>query len=111
MEDKLTQQQGSLLSPEEQESLKQARLVRRMAQTKGFREILRPWLESKIKHSWLDPRKIKSLEDFHYEYVVAWGFSQAADEILKFVDNNQQEAEHLEKKEEGKDDDPFRIGG
>lgn len=80
-----------------------------MVNSQGFKRVLRPWLESKIKHSWLDPRKIKDTEGFWYEYVVAWGFSQASDEILKFVDQMVEEAEALEKKEKGEVDN-FAIG-
>lgn len=82
-----------------------------MANSQGFRKVFRPWLEDKITHTWLDPREAKDDADFKRRYELAWAMAQSADQILKFVDNALAEAEHLEKKEEGKIEDTFAIGG
>lgn len=63
--------------------------------------MLKPWLESKIRHSWLDPRKFNSVEEFKYAYDAAWGFAQAAEEILAYVEQVQMDSEQLTKKEKG----------
>jgi len=68
-------------------------------------------LETKIKHSWVDPRGATSVEDFFYKYVTAWGFSNAADEILKMVTEYVATADMLEKKEKGELTSKFNIGG
>lgn len=98
------------LSQEEQEALKQARLVREMVTTEGFREIFKPWLEDKIAHSWVDPREAKDKEDFERRYNLAWAMAQSADQILKFVDDKIAHAEYLEKKERGEINDNFDLG-
>lgn len=84
-------------------------MVRQMVNSLGFRKVFRPWLESLIKHSWIDPREAKDGADFERRYNVAWAQAQSADQILKFVDDKVKEAEYLEQKEEGKIEDPFSI--
>jgi len=81
-----------------------------MSETEGWEQVFKPWLEDKIKHSWLDPRKASDWEKFKYEYIVAWGFSQAASEILDFVKIQIETAKELEKKKR-KAEDNFAIGG
>lgn len=80
-----------------------------MVNSKGFQQVLRPWLESKITNSWLDPREAKSQDEFVRQYNVAWGMSQAADQILKFVDDKVAHAKFLEDKEDGLEQ-PIRVG-
>lgn len=72
--------------------------------------MLRPWLEDKIKHSWVDPRSFNTNEEFIRAYNVAWGFSQAADQILGFIDQMIEEAEGLTKKEQGEIKDKLKEG-
>lgn len=67
-------------------------------------------LESKVKHSWVDPRKVKDQSDFFYEYVVAWGFSTAAAEILQFVEEMKNKRDFLQKKKDGEQVNNFKIG-
>jgi hypothetical protein len=98
------------LSQQEQESLKQARWLRSMVNSQGFRKVFQPWLEDKIKHSWLDPREAKDDGDFKRRYEIAWALAQSADQILKFFSNAVAEAEALEKKEKGEEEDNFAIG-
>lgn len=70
--------------------------------------MFQPWLEDKIKHSWVDPRKAKSDKDLLYQYKTAWAFAQAAEEILAFVQKMQEEAEALTKKEKGEVENKLR---
>jgi hypothetical protein len=72
--------------------------------------VLRPWLEDKIKHSWIDPRNAKDDQEFERQYNLAWSMAQSADQILKFVDDKVAHAEYLEKKENGESEDNFDIG-
>ena len=69
-----------------------------------------PWLEAKIKHSWLDPRKAKGTEEFFYEYVTSWGWAQAAQEIIEWVEKMKGQKEYLEKKKKGEITNNFAIG-
>ena len=81
----LTQQQGFRL--------------KEMIQLPGWEEILKPFLEQQISHSWVDPRKVKSDEDLLYEYKLAFARAKGAQEILDFIDKSIEEAEALTKKE------------
>ena len=49
----------------------------------------------------MDPRAFKSEDEFLRAYNVAWGFAQAAEQILAFVSKNIEEAEAITKKEKG----------
>lgn len=72
--------------------------------------MLKPYLEGKIKTSFIDPRKFKSDEDYSFACKVAWGWAQASDEILRFIDEAKDRAEYLKKKERGEIVDKFSIG-
>ena len=98
------------LTPSEQEDLKQSQHLLDLARNKGWQEVLRPWLQSKVQTSWLDPRKAGSDEELLYQYKVAWGFAQAADEILKFVESAKDKVDFYLKKERGEVTNKFSIG-
>lgn len=82
--------------------------MEQLANQQGWREVLLPWLENKIKNSWPDPREFKNNEGFLYAYNVMRGFAQAANEILDFVKQMQNQASYLRKKEKGEIKDKFR---
>lgn len=63
--------------------------------------MLRPYLEDKINHSWVDPRSAESDEDLLYRYKVAWAFAQAAEQILAFLDQMVEQEKGLTAKEKG----------
>lgn len=90
--------------------MKRARSIRQIVNSQGFRKEFKPWLEDKIKHTWLDPREAKDDGDFKRRYELSWALAQSADQILKFFSNAVAEAEALEIKEKGEEDN-FRIGG
>lgn len=96
------------LSQAEQELQKQGRQVGEMVQTKGWVQVLKPWLEDRIHHSWVDPRQFKSDKEYAYAMKTAWGFAQAAEEILAFVDKVKEESEMLTKKEKDEIKDKLR---
>ncbi len=72
-----------------------------MVSQPGWAEVFRPWLESKINNSWIDPRdpSFKSQEDFIRAYNTAWSFARAAEDILAYTDKLIEEAEGITKKE------------
>ena len=67
-----------------------------------------PYLQSKINHSWVDPRKVKSDKDLLYQYKTAWAFAQAAEEILAFVQEAEETGKKLLAKQRGEDKDKLR---
>lgn len=72
--------------------------------------MVKPWLEDKIKHSWVDPRSFSDDGEFTRAYNVAWGFAQAAEQILGFIQGLEEQAEALTKKEQGGEEDKLRKG-
>lgn len=98
------------LTKQEQESLQEATLVKEWLQHRAWLEVIRPYLESKIRNSWVDPRKVTDKEAFFHEYVVAWGWSHTSDEFLKLLDEYLNKFEYLSKKKEGKLENNFKIG-
>ena len=98
------------LNKQERQALKECRWVKQMSQQEGWEQVLKPFLEDKVKHSWLDPRKVKSQDKFFYEYCVSWGFAQASNELLRWVESKVSEGKALEQKRLGKTK-TFNIGG
>lgn len=78
-------------------------------ETKGWSEVVKPYLESKIKNMWVEPTG-KDDEKLLYEYKLAWAFAKAASEILELVDKLQSESEMITKKEKGELKDKLREG-
>lgn len=68
-----------------------------------------PLLQGKLNHSWVDPTESKDAEDFLHKYVVMWGFSKAAHELLAMIEQYNQTADYLEKKKKGESSNKFRI--
>ncbi len=85
-------------------------MVQELVQHPGWRQVVKPFLEEKIKNSWLDPRKASSKEDFWYQYVTAWGLAQACDELVKEIDQMIETGKFLERKRKGETDNNFKIG-
>lgn len=98
------------LTPQEEEQLKLSVLVQELTQHKGWLEWLKPLLESKVRHSWVDPAKSSDLEAFFKEYTVAFGWSKACMEILALADQEIAKGKYLQDKKDGKIKDNFRIG-
>lgn len=67
-----------------------------------------PFLQSKINHSWVDPRKSKSDKSLLYEYKLGWAMAQAAEEFLGFIDETADAVDTLEKKSKGEIVDKVR---
>jgi hypothetical protein len=68
-----------------------------------------PYLQSKINHSWVDPRKVKSDKDLLYQYKTAWAFAQAAEEIIAFIEEADQTGKKLVAKQKGEEVDKLRT--
>ena len=98
------------LSMEDSELLARSQLLSELANSKGYQEVLKPFLEGKIKTGFIDPRKFKTDEEYAFACKVAWGWAQAADDILKFIEEAKAQAEYLKQKERGEIVDKFSIG-
>ncbi len=64
---------------------------------------------NKLKTSWVDPRKFKNDEEYSFAMKVAWGFAQASQEIIDYVENSKNVIETLNKKDKG-EVSKFSIG-
>jgi hypothetical protein len=53
---------------------------------------------------------VESEKDFFYQYITAWGFSNAADEILRTIEAFAQKFDYLKTKEKGDESNNFKIG-
>jgi len=89
------------LTKEELIRQKQGYLVKETVQTKGWQEVLKPWLESKIHNSWVSPVKFKNDKEYSYANRTAWAFAEASQQVLSLMDNMVEEAEAMSKKEKG----------
>lgn len=95
------------LDPQELQALKEGRQLQELTALPGW-GLLRQWLEDRIHNSWLDPRSFKTEEEFIKAYNEAWSMAQAAEQVLGYVQNKCDEAEHLIKKERGELVDKLR---
>jgi len=87
-----------------------SRSLVRLSQSKGWVNVLKPFLEEKLHHSWIDPRECKDEKKFMWRYFQGYFFAQAVKEILEFVDRAKDEYKALEKKSKGEvEKDKFRI--
>lgn len=75
----------------------------------GWQEVFLPYLQSKISHSWVDPRSVKNDKDLLYQYKTAWAFAKAAEEILAFVQESEEVGTKLIKKQRGEEVDKLRT--
>ena len=96
------------LSPEDLKALQQARQIKELVASSGWQEVLLPHLQDRLRHLWVDPRKVNSDETLLYEYKVAWAFAQAAEEILGFVKEMEETFDYLTKKQNGEVIDKLR---
>lgn len=71
-----------------------------MAQSAGF-QVFRKFLESKIKEDFVDPQHFKSDEEELGAYRKANMMKKICTEILEWVDQTQERASYLQKKEAG----------
>ena len=96
---KSTQQQVNL-SKEEQLALKQARLVRQMANTEGWEQVVQPYLMERLNQSF--PQfDVKNVEEFTYRAMVASVYKKVVAELLGWIAAQDQVIKDLTKKEKG----------
>lgn len=85
-----------------------------MAETEGFKQVLRPWLVDKLNQSFPDPSAFAGAVDpkeaFLYAALTASIFKKVIAEILRVVDMKVEEAKALEEKKKSRTKDPFEIG-
>lgn len=60
-----------------------------------------PLLEQTIKQALVDPRRFKNDEEYTYAQKVAWAYGQHASDLLAILEQMQEDAEALVKKEKG----------
>lgn len=89
------------LTPEEEKAKRQGYLLKEMSETRGWKEVILPWLESQLKNAWLDPREFDSDEKLRYAYSIAWARADAANAVREFVEKMISQAEYLTRKERG----------
>jgi len=80
---------------------KQGYQVKQLVKSEGWQEVLLPWLQDKIRNSWVDPRSFKDDVEYAYAMKTAWAWAKASEEILAFTEKMVEEAEALTKKEKG----------
>src|SRR5689334_12974333 len=99
------------LTEQEQEALKQGNLLWSMVETKGYREVFRPYLEAKLRESFPDPSKFTREEEFIYAAKISSVFKKVISEILGWLDESVEDAKQLKRKEKGEIAvNPFDIG-
>lgn len=94
------QDQSELLSKEESEDLTKSSQVVEMLKTKGW-QVLKDYLTAQIHNKWLDPRAYRSKEELAYAYSLAWGSAQAAEGILRYIEEMTAQNQYLLKKSRG----------
>ena len=97
------------LSQAEQELLKQGSLVREWLAHPAWLTVVKPYLQARLHNSWVDPREVKE-EDFKWQYLNAYHFAKAIQELIDTLEKWSQEAEGLRKKEQGDIEKSPRIG-
>lgn len=100
------------LLPQEQLLLKQGSLLSEMTETLGWRDVIKPYLESYIANTWVDPRTMDEKE-LVWKYNQAFLYSRAFKDLLEFIDKKIKEGQGLEQKAKGEVSDPFKeaLGG
>ena len=89
------------LTKEESQAQRQGWQVKEMVDSKGWQEVLLPFLEDKIHNSWVDPRQFKDDKEYAFANKTAWAWAQATQGIIDFIQKTQEESEALTRKEKG----------
>ena len=96
------------LTPQEQEALKQGDHLRELVNLKGWGEIIKPYLEGYLHHSWVNPRECKDVKEFGWQELQRADYAQFVKEFLAWVEGQIEAADFLRKKERGEVKDDFR---
>lgn len=81
-----------------------------MAETPGFKQLLKPWLEDRLNQSFPDPIAFTSDEDYLYAAKTASIFKKVVAEILMWIEGNVEQAKSLEEKKKNGVKKEFNIG-
>lgn len=81
-----------------------------MANTEGYKEILKPWLETKLNQSFPDPIEFTGDPEYLYAAKTASIFKKVVAEILMYIDQQVEQAKALERKKKGEAKSKFNIG-
>ena len=98
------------LDKQEDIALEQAKLVKEMANSSGWKEVVEPWLREKLNQSFPDPASFKTDKEFNYAAKTASVFKKVIAEILMFIEQEDQTVKYLNKKKFGKVEKNFQIG-
>jgi LPS O-antigen subunit length determinant protein (WzzB/FepE family) len=86
-------------------------MVWSLAEHRGWKQVVLPFLVNKLNQSFPDPSEFKKEDEFTYAAKTASVFKKVIAELLQWVDNKVEEAKFYEKKEKGEIKDTFNIGG
>jgi hypothetical protein len=89
------------LTKQESELLSQAQAVASVVESKGWKDVIYPYLLSMVE--WPNPKTYPTIEEMILPYTQAYGEAEAIRKLNQFVDNNLEMMKSLTKKAEGKD--------
>ena len=100
-----------MLNQQEQLQLSQDKLLLELLEQRGFKEVLRPYLEAKRSLSYPDPTEFKDEKEFLYASIVSSLFKKVISELLHYLEDEvPARVLALEAKDRG-EDKTFNIGG
>ena len=70
--------------------------------------MLRPLLERKVKHSWVNPKDASDRDQLMDDYLIGWGAAQAINELLRMEAMMADRSKALKDKQSGKKVDNFK---
>lgn len=82
----------------EKQLLEDAGKLMEMAETRGWKEVIVPYLEARSTHAWEDPQNVENTDKFFYRYVVQWAKAEAANQLLKMVSETVDHAKQVREK-------------
>lgn len=89
-----------VLSPEEQNELRESQNLYEMTKTSGF-QVLQSWLQDMAYHSWADPRETSSREEWEWRELNSFHAANIARELMERIQTAISRGEYLEKKKTG----------
>lgn len=99
------------LTQAEQDRLVKCSQAWETCQTKGWREVILPWLLARRDQTFPDPQNFTKEEDFTYAAKVVSVYKKVVSEILTEIARMEEEGKFLQKKASGEiENNPFAIG-
>jgi hypothetical protein len=98
------------LNQEESLAQSKAEQVQECLASKGWQEVLLPFLQAKRDQSFPDPANFIKDEEFNYAAKTTSIYKKVIQELLIEIDKYKQAATYLQAKQNGELSDPFGIG-